>query len=619
MAGPVSLKEPAQNGGSLDRAPRRISEFLSCFGARIWRLCATRKRAGGSLLVRILLATSLAVTVVFALAGWMVQQYAARVSNRGIEEEVRTSLEAYQALWSTRVRNLTSISRIISSMSDVRAAFMTRDRATIRDTAEQLWSQISEQDANFLVLDPTGAVITSLGGDPEFSIGSGLLRTALQRFPNQVAGYVQHSSHLFYVVFTPVYVQSGDGQALLNILLVAFGIDDQLASSLKHSTHGSDFAFVASNRVIASTLPGVTPAILNARNQSAGGLNHITLHDWDYLSLGADLPDPAGKVIGQLFIIRSAEGAQAILMDLQRNVAMFWGLAILVALGVTFLLARRILRPVHRLDRAAEEVIRRNYSCRVPVETNDELGRLAMTFNTMCESIQEAREELVRQEQIATIGRLSSSIVHDLRNPLAAVYGGAEMLVDADLTPEQRQRLAGSIYMASRRIQELLKELVDVSRAKSHPFEACKLSDVVADALQSALQNAGGQSAEIDANVPEEIWITGDRDRLQRVFVNLIDNAMDAMPDGGKIKIRAHAEHSVAVIEVEDSGRGIAEEAWPKLFQPFASFGKKNGLGLGLALSRQTLLDHAGDLWADKRNGSAGARFFIRIPLAQAS
>src|SRR3954452_10132194 len=97
----------------------------------------TRNSKGGSLLLRILFATSLAVTVVFALTGWMVQRYAASVSNRGIEEEVRTSLEAYQALWSTRVHTLSSISRVISSMSDVRAAFMTRDRATIRDTAEQ--------------------------------------------------------------------------------------------------------------------------------------------------------------------------------------------------------------------------------------------------------------------------------------------------------------------------------------------------------------------------------------------------------------------------------------------------------------------------------------------------
>jgi signal transduction histidine kinase len=355
--------------------------------------------------------------------------------------------------------------------------------------------------------------------------------------------------------------------------------------------------------------------MLQANGKVSGVLHRIVLHDSDYLSLGADLPDPGGKVIGTLFIVRSSEGERAVLAELQRNVGVFWGVAILVALGLTFLLARRVLRPVHRLDRAAEEVIRRNYDYRVPVETNDELGRLATTFNTMCESIRSAREELVRQEQIATIGRLSSSIVHDLRNPLAAIYGGAEMLVEAGLTPEQRQRLAGSIYAASRRIQELLKGLMDVSRAKRHPVEMCKLSDIVADALQLASRNAGAQAAQIGFDVPEDIVITGDRDRLERVFVNLIDNAIEAMPEGGRIQIRARTENGAAIVEVEDSGRGISEEAWPKLFQPFASFGKKNGLGLGLALSRQTLLDHAGDLWADKRNGN-GARFFMRIPLA---
>src|SRR5947209_9140437 len=100
---------------------------------------------GLSLLWRILLSTSIAVTALFALTGWMVQTYAVRVSQRNLEEEVRTSLEAYQALWSSRAHTVAAVSGIISSMSDVRAAFMTGDRATIRDTAEQLWSQVSEQ------------------------------------------------------------------------------------------------------------------------------------------------------------------------------------------------------------------------------------------------------------------------------------------------------------------------------------------------------------------------------------------------------------------------------------------------------------------------------------------
>ena len=110
-----------------------------------------------------------------------------------------------------------------------------------------------------------------------------------------------------------------------------------------------------------------------------------------------------------------------------------------------------------------------NYDYRIPVEdpdvgTHDELGRLAAVFNAMCASIQDGREELIRQERITTIGRLSTSIVHDLRNPLAAIYGGAEMLIDGELTAGQVQRLAGNIYRSSRRMQQLLQELVDTGR-----------------------------------------------------------------------------------------------------------------------------------------------------------
>ena len=209
----------------------------------------------GSLLWKILLSTSIAVTAVFALTGWMVQRYAASVSRHSLEEEIRTSLQAYESLWSTRVHNLTTISRVMSIMSDVRAAFMTRDQATIRDTAEQLWSSVSEADARFLVLDPTGDIIASLGGSPQFAIDASLMQAARLKFPNQVTGYLRRGPHLYYVVFTPVYVETAHEKALLNVLLIALRIDDKLADELKGSTHGSDFAFVSHNDVNASTLP----------------------------------------------------------------------------------------------------------------------------------------------------------------------------------------------------------------------------------------------------------------------------------------------------------------------------------------------------------------------------
>jgi HAMP domain-containing protein len=120
------------------------------------------------------------------------------------------------------------------------------------------------------------------------------------------------------------------------------------------------------------------------------------------------------------------------------NIILLWLGAIAVGFVLTYLLARRIVEPVEQLDRAAAEVARQNYEIEVPVQSEDEIGRLARTFNTMCASIRQAREDLIRQERISTIGRLSGSIVHDLRNPLAAIYGGAEMLVDADRRPTKR-------------------------------------------------------------------------------------------------------------------------------------------------------------------------------------
>ncbi len=269
-------------------------------------------RHGLSLLWRILLSTSIAATVLFALAGWMVETYARRVSERSLEEEVRTSLQAYEAVWGTRAHTLASISRIISSMSDVRAAFMTRDRATIRDTAETLWSQVSEQDAVFLVLDPTGTLIASLGGNyPDLALTGAYIRKAAEHFPRQAAGYLRRGRHLYYVVLTPVYVEAGTGSALLNVLLVAFDIDDNLASSLKTSTHGSDFAFVSDDNVIASSLPLTQARDLRSGTDMQDGVRRLRLRGADYLALETDLPDmenhPVGKAVHHPFVSWPAE------------------------------------------------------------------------------------------------------------------------------------------------------------------------------------------------------------------------------------------------------------------------------------------------------------------------
>ena len=203
--------------------------------------------------------------------------------------------------------------------------------------------------------------------------------------------------------------------------------------------------------------------------------------------------------------------------------------------------------------------------------------------------------------------------MHDLRNPLAAIYGGAEMLVDADLPPAHVRRLAGNIYRASRRIQELLQDLLNVSRGKSRQPEVCRLREVASAACDSLAATADAQGVAVKLSIASEIELPLDRSRMERAFMNLIANALEAMPEGGEVGISAVMEDGSVVVHVEDNGPGIAPEILSNLFQPFVTAGKRNGLGLGLALSRQTVLEHGGDMWVSSQPGH-GARFSFRLP-----
>jgi signal transduction histidine kinase len=535
-------------------------------------------------------------------------------ASESLEDEVRASFQAYESLWRAHADKLASISLILSTMSDVRAAFTTGDEATIRDTAAELWNRVSEEDALFLVTDPDGGVITSLGGNPRIRMPRSmpLVREASKSFPRPCQGFLMLQGHLYQVIVTPVYVQSVGAPGLIDVLVAGYEVNNLTARQLKEATGGSEFTFVAGSDVVATTLAGgVSSGILTAANRYSERPGRISDGRTEYMALTTPLMDVRGQPIGRLSIFRSFATADQRLESLRWNILFTWLAAVLAGLALTYLLARRILAPVKRLDRAAEAIARGDYDIRLPVESRDELGRLTETFNNMCGSIQSARRELIQKEQIATIGRLSTSIVHDLRNPLAAIYGGAEMLVDSDLPAPQVKRLAQNIYRASRRIQELLQDLANVSRRKQKAVEVCRLRDVIGAAWDIMAPAAETQAVTVSLNVPEEIEIPLERSRMERVFVNLFSNSLDAMPDGGRIEIIARRDESMVLVEVGDTGPGISTEVRASLFQPFHS-SKRNGLGLGLALSRQTVLDHGGDMWADG-DGSSGARICLRL------
>jgi signal transduction histidine kinase len=497
-------------------------------------------------------------------------------------------------------------------MSDVRAAFGTRDQATIRDSASELWSRISTSAGLFLVTDPRGKVIASLGGvtAPSLRRDLDLVTAAEARFPQQSSGFFLESGELYHLSVTPVYVQSGVATDLLNVLVAGERVDAIVAQRLKAATN-SEFLFLSPSGVIASTLnPRATAAVVAdlARHRS-----RVSDGVTEYARYETPLKDIMDRPVGTICILRSFEGAQRRINSLYWNIILLWLAAMTVGFVLTYLLARRIVEPVEQLDRAAAEVARQNYAIQLPVGGEDELGRLARTFNNMCASIRQAQQDLIRQERISTIGRLSGSIVHDLRNPLAAIYGGAEMLVDTELPPAHVKRLAGNIYRASRRMQELLQDLLNVSRGKTSAPEVCRLREVAAAACEMLATAAEQQGVTLVLEIPAGIEVPLERSRVERTFSNLIGNALEAMNGPGEVRLTADVHDGAAIVHVEDTGPGIAPEIRTQLFQPFVSAGKRNGLGLGLALSRQTILDHGGDMWVDSPPGR-GARFSFRLP-----
>jgi signal transduction histidine kinase len=216
------------------------------------------------------------------------------------------------------------------------------------------------------------------------------------------------------------------------------------------------------------------------------------------------------------------------------------------------------------------------------------------------------------QEAISTIGWFSASTLHDLRNPLATICAGAELLMYLDSPSTQVKRLAAKMCHAAGRMRKLLADVPSITRDNVSSAEVCDIREVIAAASEAALAAKEYPSVQILLDIPDGIDLPLVRSHIERVFFNLIANAFEAMPGGGTVRIGARKTGTSVLVELEDTGPGIPACIYDRLFEPFVTSGKEDGLGLGLALARQTVRNYGGDMWIEP---AAGARFVIRLPL----
>jgi signal transduction histidine kinase len=305
------------------------------------------------------------------------------------------------------------------------------------------------------------------------------------------------------------------------------------------------------------------------------------------------------------------------------------------------LLTHLIVRPVENLTRASERLAEGARSAQVPVAGAAELSRLALAFNHMAAELRKQKgaleerlheleqatrelrstqDQLIRSEKLASVGRLSAGIAHEIGNPLAAISGLVELLQLGGLSGAEQSEFLARIGAETERIQRIIRELLDYSRAQpSAPrsSEPGNLALAVEEAVKLIVPQRDMRQVTIERRVHDPApLVKAPADELLQVVLNLLLNAADAVGGEGSILIDVSREQGRVVLSITDSGGGIPEEALDKVFDPFFTTkpaGK--GTGLGLAVCQALVERSAGRIWVEN-SARSGARFSVSLPAA---
>ena len=286
---------------------------------------------------------------------------------------------------------------------------------------------------------------------------------------------------------------------------------------------------------------------------------------------------------------------------------------------LVFLISHTFTRPLENLVAGVRALEQGDFAFPLEARGGDEVAEVTETFAKMRTSLQKTQRELLDAERLATIGRMASSISHDLRHSLAAVMANAEFLCESKLTAVQREDLYTEIRIAVNQMTDLIESLLEFSRTRESLRPAYgDVGSVIGRAVQAVRVHPEFQKIRIrtTAEGATEGWF--DFRKLERVFLNLLLNACEAVRvEGGEIDVKLERVGEKLEIRIADNGPGIAEAVRERLFEPFVSHGKENGTGMGLTVVQKILQDHGGDVSVEQTSAS-GTTFRIDIPLSPA-
>ena len=303
-------------------------------------------------------------------------------------------------------------------------------------------------------------------------------------------------------------------------------------------------------------------------------------------------------------------------------------LAVMLMLGnsvLTALYVETLIRPILHLHQTMKRAGHGDYAARAIIRRGDEVGELADAFNRMMDELEEASErERVRQSQLlhtekmAAVGTLAAGVAHEVNNPLAGILTCIEQIRSNPEDASQRQRYLDLMEDGIRRIAHIVENLLDFSRPRDIRPEPTPINHNLIHVVELLDYQLRRGKVEVKLELdPAEPIVLADHFQMEQLFLNLMLNALQAMPEGGGLTLRTRVRGALVIVEVSDTGTGIPEEIRDRIFEPFFSTREVGeGTGLGLAVSYSIVTAHRGGIEVDSTPGE-GSTFRVRLPLRE--
>ena len=323
--------------------------------------------------------------------------------------------------------------------------------------------------------------------------------------------------------------------------------------------------------------------------------------------------DDGGLPLGYVFASTSAGSLNIFVGDMFSSFVLAAGLMLLASSVLAIFFTTRLTTPLRRISEAARKFGGGDFSVRVPVDGDDEVAQLAVTFNNMARNL-----ETIDSSRASFMG----NIAHELRTPMTSIKGFIDGMLDGTIPDDMRQHYLGLVSQEVGRLTRLIQNMLDISKLEAGEYRVNAQSYDVWESLTgvvfSAEQRVEDQGVEIQGLAPQKTMVYADPDLVYQVVYNLFDNALKFTPKGGHIRFAVQKAGGFVTVSVENSGQGISAEALPFVFERFYKEDKSRGLntkgsGLGLHICKVLIGLSGGKIWAESEEGRF-CRFSFTLP-----